>query len=330
MMLLRKLGRTFRQSDLGILRAAEAVLVRNCPNEIDMPLLAICGAPRSGHTLTYQLITQALNVFVVDNFQYLFYRTPLIGYLLSRLFCRRYSSDYRSNRGYIPGLNGPQQGVFIWNYWCDMYERERSPQPDPARLRKFGRVLNKLYSLDGRPFCSSWLGHALYFEELQQIFPRTIIVRTCRDLISNALSIGKDTQNQSGAFGAYWSSVRPRECQDSALISRLSPHERIARQVYFINRRMDEQAATGRYKVFNSLYSDLCGDPRGFISRLIAFAQDQGVALTPRTDTEIPARFTATTAHRGQDEHTKKLASATDALLDQYGPVSVPLEAVKV
>jgi hypothetical protein len=325
-MSLRKVGRTVRRCDLGILRAVESLLVRNYPNEIAMPLLAVCGPPRSGHTLTYQLITQGLRVFVVDNTQYLFYRTPLIGYLVSKLFCRPYSSDYKSTGGYIPGMNGPQQGVFFWNYWCDMYEDERPPQPHLARLRKFGQVMNKLYTLDGRPFCSSWLGHVLYFEPLQQIFRRTIIVRTCRDLLSTALSIGKYTRNQSGEFGAYWSSVRPRECQESSVISRLSPHERVAWQVYFINRRMDEQAATGRYKVFNSLYSDLCEDPRGFIARLTAFAKAQGVDLTPRTDTELPVRFKATNAHRDQDEHTKKLASAFEALLDKYGPVSVPLE----
>lgn len=323
---VRKIGRAIRGCDLGILRAVESFVVRNCRDEMEMPLLAVCGSPRSGHTLTYQLITQGLRVFVVDNFQYLFYRTPLIGYALSKIFCRTYLSNYKSTGGYVKGLNGPQQGVLVWNYWCDMYEDERHPQPDPARLRKFGRLLNRLYALDGRPFCASWVGHALYFQQLENIFRRNIIIRTRRDLLSTALSITKYTQNRRGEYGVYGTSVRPRECQDGSVMAQLSPYEQIARQVYFINRRMDDQAATGRYAVFDSEYSDLCNDPHGFISRLIAFAKTHGVVLEPRTETELPVRFTTTKAYRDQDEDTKKLASAFEVLVDQYGPVGVPLE----
>jgi hypothetical protein len=323
---IRKIGRTIRGCDLGILRAIESLLVRNCPDEeIQMPLLAVGGPPRSGHTLTYQVITQGLQVFVVNNLHCLFYRTPLIGYLLSKILCRPYVSDYNSTGGYIPGLNGPHEGAWIWGYWCDMGLKERYPQQDPDRMREFCRLMNKLYALDGRPYCDSWVGHALYFEHLQNLFRHCIIVCARRDLLSTALSIVHFTRNQGSEYRLSWS-AQPQECQDPSVLSRLSTYERIAWQVYFINRRMDEQIATGRYAAFNSLYSDLCENPRGFISRLTAFAQTQGVVLASRTDTELPVRFTATKAHRDQSEHTKKLASAFDALLDQYGPVGVPLE----
>jgi hypothetical protein len=322
--LLRRTGRKLSNCDLGILRAAESVMVRNFPDKIQMPLLAVCGAPRSGHTLAYQVITHGLQVFMVNNFQYVFYRTPLIGYFLSKVLCRPNISDFRSEGGYIPGLNGPHEGALIWKYWCDMSLKEQRPQPDPARVRKFGQLLNKIYSIDGRPYCDSWLGHALYFQQLQGIFPRNIIIRCRRALLSTALSIAKYTRNL-GKYGSYWS-VQPRECEDPPIMSQISPYERIARQVYVINRRMDEQAATGRYTVFDSEYISLCEDPRGFVSRLRAFAETKGIILEPRTDTQLPARFTATKAHRNQNEHTRKLALAFDALLDEYGPVNVPLE----
>ena len=110
------------------------------------------------------------------------------------------------------------------------------------------------------------------------------------------------------------------------MMSQIPPHEKIARQVYVINRRMDEQAATGRYTVFDSEYISLCKDPRDFVSRLRAFAETKGIILEPRSDTELPVRFTATKAHRNQNEHTRKLARAFDALLERFGPLTVPLE----
>ncbi len=323
---VRRIGRAIRELDLGILRRIESRLVRNMPHAIDVPLLAVCGAPRSGHSLTTQVITQGVRVFVVDNFQYVFFRTPLIGYLLSKLVSRPYVSDYRSRRGYIRGLNSPQEGVLIWNHWCDMYEHERPPQASPDRLRELGRLLNRIYTLDGRPYCATWLGHAFYLEPLCSLFTRHVIIRCRRDLLSTALSIAKLTRNDEGQYAASWMALRPRECQDMAVMARLSPYERVARQVYFVNRRLDEQSATGQYAVFDSEYHDLCTNPRRFIERLIAFAEEHDIALVPRRDTDLPARFTVTGARRNDDEHTRQLAAAFDRLVGEHGPVTVPIE----
>ncbi|MGH7824513.1 MAG: hypothetical protein ACREQ7_04975, partial [Candidatus Binatia bacterium] len=219
--MLRATGRRLSKRDLGILRAVESLIAGDAPGEIQMPLLVVCGAPRSGHTLTHQVIAHSLQVFVVNNFHYAFSRTPLIGYFLSKIFCRPYVSDFGSTGGYIPGLNGPHEGALIWEYWCDMCLKERRPRPDPARMRKFGQLLNQIYSIDGRPYCDSWLGHTLYLQELQEIFPRNIVAASRRDLLSTAFSIAEYTRTL-GQNGSYWS-VQPRECQDAELISQSSP-----------------------------------------------------------------------------------------------------------
>ena len=323
---IRKIGRSVRGFDLGILRMIEGLLVRGYrEEEIDMPLLAVCGPPRSGHTLTHQVITQGLNVFTLDNLQGIFYRTPLIGYLLSRVICKPYVSDYHSKGGYIKGWNGPHEGTFMWEYWCDMSGEEHLPMPDLARVQKFKRLVNKLYNLDGRPFCDQTLSLAVYFDQLQTIFPRNLIIRVRRDLLSNAVSIVKHTGHRQDS---YLMSLRPRECQDSSLLLQLSFYERVARQVYFINRRMDDQAATGRYWVFNSFYPDLCKDPSDFILRLVDFAKAKDIILEQRKSIVLPERFSATKVYRNQNEQTKALALAFDALVEKYGPVSVPLESV--
>jgi hypothetical protein len=324
---VRQLGRLVRGVDLGILRGLESLLVRTTPAEIGVPFLAVCGAPRSGHSLTTQVITQALRVVMVDNLQYVFFRTPLIGYLLSRLVTKPYVSDYRSSRGYVRGLNGPQEGPLLWNYWCDMYEEERPPRPDPARMRKFGRLLNRIYAIDGRPYCATYVGHSFYFDALAALFRRHVFIRCRRDMLSTAVSIATFTRDEQGNYATFWMSTRPYECQDPVLMARLSPYERVARQVYFVNRRLDEQAATGRYAVFDSEYRDLCADPRAVMARLIAFAAERGIALEPRRDVELPRQFNATGARRHDDRHTAEIAAAFDRLRDEFGPLSVPIES---
>jgi hypothetical protein len=290
------------------------------------PFLAVCGAPRSGHSLTTQVITQGIRVFFVDNLQYVFFRTPLVGYWLSRLAATSYRSDFRSSRGYVRGLAGPQEGVLIWNYWCDMYEEERSPQPDPERVREFGRLLNRIYAADGRPYCATWVGHTFYIEQIHALFPRYVIVRCRRDLLSTALSIAKLTRDAHGNYAASWMALRPRECQDLRFMATLTPYEQVARQVYFINRRLDDASTSGQYAVFESEYRDLCTSPANFVERLIAFAAAHGITLEPRRDTALPAHFAATGVRRGDDEHTRRIADALDRLWAEHGPLTVPIE----
>jgi len=45
--------------DIGVFRAIESVLLRNelDGKKIDMPFIAVCGIPRSGTTVTFQLMT---------------------------------------------------------------------------------------------------------------------------------------------------------------------------------------------------------------------------------------------------------------------------------
>jgi hypothetical protein len=196
----------------------------------------------------------------------------------------------------------------------------------PERLREFGRLLNRIYAADGRPYCATWVGHTFYIPEIHAFFPRYVIVRCRRDLLSTALSIAKLTRDTHGNYAASWMALRPRECQDLRFMATLTPYEQVARQVYFINRRLDDVCATGRYAVFESEYRDLCDSPANFVERLVAFAAAHDVPLEPRHDAALPARFDATGVTRSDDEHTRRIAAALDHLWEEHGPLTVPIE----
>jgi hypothetical protein len=321
----RQIGRGIRNLDTGILRGVEALLVRRQPETPAVPGIAVCGSPRSGSTLTYQLISQALRVHTVDNLQYALYRTPYLAWRLSCIASRPYVSDYRSEGGYVPGLNGPQQGYLVWKYWCDMDQFERTPQPDPRRLAKFGRLVNAVCARDGRAYCAGWLGHALYARAFASLFPHHVIVRTQRGMLDTALSIAKYTRSERDGLAAQWTSILPRECLDRAAMHALSPLERVAHQVYFINRRLHDAQARNDANVFVSSYAALCAAPSEFVDRLVRFANDRGVTLHRRPDAELPDHFKATTARPDQDETTRALVSALENLINQYGDVGAPI-----
>ncbi len=135
-MVSKFLGKLIQRSNLGICRAIEFFMLHDEGETIRTPILAIAGPPRSGTTLTYQLLTQGLDVWFINNLHYLFYRTPILGYKLARKLAGPYVSDYKSRHGFVRGINGPAEANLFWQYWCDLNLKEKMPQTLPKRLRK--------------------------------------------------------------------------------------------------------------------------------------------------------------------------------------------------
>ncbi len=52
------------------------------------------------------------------------------------------------------------------------------------------------------------------------------------------------------------------------------------------------------------------------------YLSDKGLSFGRRTDVEIPQSFPARHITRDQDEDTRKIAEALDALVEKYGPAS--------
>jgi len=316
--LAEKLGRFIQGRDLGAVRLIESMMLRGAKGgTIDMPILAVCGPPRTGSTLIYQVITQGLDVFFINNFQHVLCRVPLVGYRLSKRLTRPYISGYKSTGGFVPGLNGPAEAMEFWRYWCDFQLSETPPCPDQARLKRFARLMNKIYDLDGRPLLAGYLAHAFYFKEIHRVFPRFIIIRTVRDMLASAVSgLRRWRQTDPGAGDeSFFFGVRPREC-----LGDMTRHEYVARQQYFINKRMDEQEDEFPGCTFYARYPAVCADPRGFISSLSAFVKSRGIQVRLRTDTAIPDSFRESTTGQDHDEDTGKIAEELDRLHAEFGP----------
>ncbi|MEE8170118.1 MAG: hypothetical protein V3T70_06180 [Phycisphaerae bacterium] len=282
-----------------------------------MPLIAVCGPPRSGTTLSFQILTQAFDCLSITNLHYLFYRTPLIGYYVSKFLTRRYISDYRSHFGFISGLNGPAQAYLFWNYWCDLDLCERDPRPDPRRVSRFQKLMNAIHRRDRRPLLAGWLAHGFYMESMIELYKQCVFVRVKRDMLSDAYSLLRFLRGQDGAIGPALLSSRSREVLQEP---GESAHVQVARQIYFINRRFDAQRLQHEDVIIEADYRDTCANPHGFVTRVEEFVRSRGITILRRPDAEIPESFPARVARRDDDEHTRKLAKALDELTEQYGP----------
>jgi len=84
--------------------------------EPDLPIIIICGVPRSGTTLVSQAVIKYLPVSYLSNLTALFPRSPIIANTLFRKFLNKKIS-FSSYYGKTVHLSGPNDAFFIWNRW---------------------------------------------------------------------------------------------------------------------------------------------------------------------------------------------------------------------
>ena len=168
---VKSLGKLLQWSDTGLLRAVERVLAPGEARTTRCPLLAVFGPPRSGTTLTYQLLSQGLDCWFISNLEYVLYRTPVLARRLAEACTGPYVSDYHSQQGFVRGANAPAEANRFWQYWCDLHLFETPPRPDRRRLRRFRHVMNALHARTHRPFLSGWLAHGFPLDRLAELFP---------------------------------------------------------------------------------------------------------------------------------------------------------------
>lgn len=295
--LIVKMGRLLQRLPLSWLRFLEApFLARQRNSDVCPPMLFVMGVPRSGSTLTYQVIIHALECSYLSNLANLLYQLPLVGGVLSARLCKGYSSDFESNHGYVAGLCGPAEGLKYWSYWLDygLDERGRSRKAQSAQHKRYTylrRVLARLSKRDA-PFVSGYLGHALNPSRLQQEFPGSVYIHLRRDMLSTASSLLRARRKSGGG----WLSVFPQECENAL---GMGEHAEVAAQVYWLSRRLEEDLKGD--DVFVLDYESLCENPNREIEKLVRFCGKRGIHLSVKKSLPAVFMYKVTDSHSDED-----------------------------
>lgn len=264
------------------------------PGEFAEPApLFIIGPPRSGTTLTYQVITQQLQVgYFTAPFGYLYGMPRLLAWGLRRL-TRRPEPVFESRHGRIPGFLAPSEHA---NFWFRWFPRDGSQGQYVAGaaidvnryaglrsdIAAIGRILE-------RPLVFKNVYLSVTAGALAHLFPRARFLVVERDplLICQSLLRARIARPDP----TIWWSVRPPGYHDWLA---LPLWQQVARQVHAtttIIRRELADHAPGR--VIDLPYERLCAEPRQVIADLHRRLESLGYAAYP--DWRCPERFDATT-----------------------------------
>lgn len=314
--LVVKLGRGVQHIPLSWLRIFEVPFIAWRSEESKkLPMLFVMSLPRSGSTLTYQVLIHALGLPYLSNLGNLLYQLPLFGGAISAWICRNYSSEFKSDYGYVSGICGPAEGLKFWGYWLGCVLDERVLEQTDTRVRhRRSKYLRRALStlLQKRaPLVNGFLGHSLDPARLQREFPNAIYIHVKRDIVSTALSILKARRHT----GTDWFSLFPRECE-TALGK--GEHAEVAAQVYWLNRRLRDGLRGDNVIVVE--YEALCSDPDGQLKRIVEFCNSRGLDVSIRK--VLHDAFMHKRIDYNNNEDARVLKSEIEKLSEMYGALS--------
>lgn len=242
------------------------------------PVIVLLAPPRSGSTLTYQLLTSAFKNFHLTNIWNLLYATPAIGAVISENKRKKNPiSAFQSKRGFVPGLTGEAEGLKFWSYWIGQGLVQKTDVIKNKKFERFSGIISKLSGKLQKPFICGYLGHVFCVNELRKYFQNVLFIHLTRDLLSNACSIYKVAPNN-------YFSVLP----NSVNLNAQDRYQQIAKQIISVHNTILKSRESDTFQIS---YEEICSNPNQFINEFSMFAKKRGVELQKINENILPSSF---------------------------------------
>lgn len=271
----------------------------------------IIGAPRSGTTLTYQIVSQQLVCTYFPRLTQYFYGLSNINQRLLKPLLQRPTPEFQSNYGRIRGCLAPSEYSGYWSLWL--------PVDDPSdhyMLKYSGTQLlsyqplqdslDSLMTIAERPVLVKCLYLVPFVDLLARLFPRSHFIVVRRRRLQTAQSLLMARRRRADPH-TWWSLKIPgyRELLDKPLEQQVS--EQLVFTENFIQQALRPYAA----RVNTIDYEALCQDPRCILEQLGEWLSDQPVRW--HHSMRVPRQFLLSQQIRLPPPEVASLEAALDA-----------------
>lgn len=253
------------------------------------PPFFVVGAPRSGSTLLYQLLTDRFDVGYLANGHAHRPGAPSLVERHRGLLRGRHAElgDYRSSFGGTAGELGPSEcGPFWYRFFPRRPHHVPAEDFPSASRRELRAAIGAFVEACDKPVVYKNLYNTARMDAIAAALPEALFVAIHRDLAANARSLLEGRLRVAGSYDAWWS-VEPPGIER---LLQLPAHEQVVEQVRALDTLVAQvEASIGPDRVLHLGYEELCADPRGQLDRVAAFAAAHGCELGERG--EVPSSF---------------------------------------
>jgi hypothetical protein len=233
------------------------------------PFLFVFGVPRSGTTISAQILASCLDVGYINNLVARFYLAPLHGLALSNSLHIPKKSSFKSEFAATEDIADLHAFGYFWRYWLKKetvhdftHAAEKESEIDWAGLRL---TLCNIQQAFSKPMVLKNLFGSYHIPKFCQMLENTIFVYIERDDVDTAISILEARKRFYDDLNLWWSNI-PLEYEK--LQSR-DYWVQIGGQVFYLKRFYKQQMSMVHEKhIVRLKYEDLCANPMDAITAI--------------------------------------------------------------
>jgi len=259
-----------------VLHYLEAFCAPNSKKSFKYPPVFIVGAPRSGSTLLFQVISDSFDIGFLTNAHCKWFGFPTIATAAQTNKNRKQSSCYESKDGVISGKYGPSE---CGEWWYRFFRRSPAfvtcGDVEPQKMNRFRRSLLYLESSIGKPVVFKNLYASLRIGPIRSVVPESLFVVVFRNEIDNATSILNGRFRNMGSFEEWWSVPPP----NIEVLRTLPVYEQVINQVREINQTIIDSlklASVPPEDIVVVPYEKLCLNPEACMDEVEVLLRKKG------------------------------------------------------
>lgn len=206
------LTRSFFKYITPFLHLTEFLFFRKYTSKADYSPIFIIGAPRSGSTILYQLITNYFSILYTSNLVHYCFRNFFMGFIIHHYFYgNKTHNSFNSEYGDTSkdSLLAPSE---CSNFWYKYFPNKNIPLPKEEisniNLEKLRYTINKVINHFKKPIIFKNLNNSNRIEVLLKTFPNAKFIVIKRDIFYNAQSVLMARKNLNYPSNKIWS-IKP-------------------------------------------------------------------------------------------------------------------------
>lgn len=262
----------------------EAIKMRQSNLKLQNRPVFIVGAPRSGTTLLYQIITQAWQFSYFSEYAA---NIPWAAVTVTRNKIQEFDKDnnnFDSSYGHPEGNFAPGEAGRFWNRWFPTEKRHGYSYVDdkflnPQQKQIIYQTVANLEHLIGAPFINKNVKNCVRIRALNDVFPQALFIHIERNMNENAASILQMRKKKTGNVDK-WLGVMPKNIDD---LLQLGGHEQIIAQLHFLKKNIVEDINALNCNYFHIQYESLCNEPNKVLNQLTAFFEANKLMLKTKS-----------------------------------------------
>jgi len=228
--------------------------------EKNVPVFII-GAPRTGSTILYQILTNTFDVLYINNLVCKLYRNLHFGFWLSNIIFHKkphncFISEYGDSVNC--GYNAPCECGEFWYRWLP--KNKHFIAKGEIQKESIKEIRNNIFSVINKydkPLIFKNMNAGQRLGLISEIAPNAKIIFIKRNPLYTAQSI---LQTRRGIFNdiSKWWSLMPQNYDE---LVDLNPYEQVAKQIYYLEKQIYmDSTLFSKENFFTLTYEQLCND----------------------------------------------------------------------